>query len=519
METESPNFLAQLSTLWSRLNPSERLIVVASGLILVVALAVWVSVTRQPAYALLYGNLDPSDAGQVVGELQSRAVQYKLTDGGRNIQVPADRVDELRITLAAEGFSPTGTEGYEILDEAPWGMSDFLQRQNRTRAVEGELARTLMNLDEVSGARVHLTLPEPTPFIAEQKEPMASVVLQLSPPGSTLSRDRVAAVRTFVSGAIGSLDSDSVTIIDQNMNLLTGPSASQPAGLLPTQEEVRRNYETQKAADIRSLLERAYGVGKVAVSFSCEMNFDEVSTESLEYEPVSGTDHGVLVSEERTEDSTSGEGHTEPIGVPGTESNIPSYVSGAGQPFESESSTETKNYEVSSTHEMRTQAPGTITKCSVGVLIDSSGIPEGNPSPQDKATIENLVAAAGLLDTTRGDVMTVEFREFDTSLQEELEAEQAAIASREMWTNIGRFVIAFVVLLIFWLVLKNFLKPLEKTAITAKAPEPEEEIPSVELPEADAETLEKIRVREEIERLIREDPAAASKVIKTWLKE
>jgi len=519
METERPSFLTQLGNLWARLNSSERLIVVASALILVVALAVWLGVTRQPAYALLYGNLDPSDAGQVISELQTRAVQYKLSDGGRGIQVPADRVDELRITLAADGFSPTGTDGYEILDSAPWGMSDFLQRQNRTRAIEGELARTLMALDEVTAARVHLTLPEPTPFIAEQVEPMASVVLQLNPPGSTLSRDRVGAVRTFVAGAIGSLDSDGVTIIDQNMNLLTGPSTSQPGGLLPTQEEMRRNYEMQKASDIRSLLERAYGVGKVAVSFSCEMNFDEVSTESLEYEPVSGTDHGVLVSEERTEDSTSGEGYTVPVGVPGTESNVPSYVSGAGQPFESESATETKNYEISTTHEIRTQAPGSITRCSVGVLIDSSSLPDENPSPQDRATIENLVAAAGLLDTTRGDALTVEFRQFDTSLQEELDAEQAAIASRAMWATIGRFGMAFLVLLIFWLVLKNFLKPIEKTAIVSEMPVTEQEIAGVELPEADAETLEKIRVREEIERLIREDPAAASKVIKTWLKE
>jgi flagellar M-ring protein FliF len=519
METERPSFLTQLGNLWARLNSSERLIVVASGLILVVALAVWISVTRQPAYALLYGNLDPSDAGQVISELQSRAVQYKLVDGGKGVQVPANRVDELRITLASEGFSPTGTEGYEILDNAPWGMSDFLQRENRTRAIEGELARTLMSLDEVSAARVHLTLPEPTPFIAEKTEPMASVVLQLTPPGSTLSRDRVAAVRTFVAGAIGSLDSDNVTIIDQNMNLLTGPSTSQPGGLLPTQEETRRSYEMQKASDIRSLLERAYGVGKVAVSFSCEMDFDEVSSESLEYEPLSGTEHGVMVSEERTEDSTSGEGYTVPVGVPGTESNIPSYVSESGQPFESESATETRNYEVSQTHTMRTQAPGTITRCSVGVLIDSSNLPDQSASPGDRTTIEGLVAAAGLLDTTRGDVLTVEFRPFDTSLQEELQAEQAAIASRTMWANIGRFAMAFLVLLIFWLVLKNFLKPIEKTAIMAEAPVTEEEIPGVELPEADAETMEKIRVREEIERLIREDPAAASKVIKTWLKE
>ncbi len=519
METGSPSFIAQLGNLWSRLNSSERLIVVASALILVVALAVWISVTRQPAQALLYGNLDASDAGQIVAELQSRGVPYTVRDGGASVHVPADKVDELRISLASEGFTPTGTTGYEILDQSPLGMSDFLQRQNRTRAIEGELARTLMSLDEVSAARVHLTLPEPTPFIAEQAEPIASVVLRINPPGATLSRDRIAAVRTFVAGAIGSLDADNVTLIDQNMNLLTGPSTSQPGALLPTQEEARRNYEMQRAADIRTLLERPYGVGNVAVSFSCEMDFDQVSTESLEYEPVSGTDHGVLLSEERTEDSMEGEGYAPPVGVPGTESNIPSYVGASGQPFESESSTETKNYEISSTHEVRTQAPGTVKRCSVGVVINSAEM--GEPPPAgEKAEIENLVAAAGLLNLEGGDTLTVAFRPFDTSLEEELAAQEAKINAAAIRDLVIRTAIAFVVLWIFWIVLRNFLKPLEKTMLIPDSREKEEEeLPPVELPAVDEATRERLRIREEIEKLIKEDPAAASKVIKTWLKE
>jgi len=515
METGRQNFFQQMGILWSKLNPNERLIVIASVMILGVALAVWFGVTRQPAYALLYGNLDPTDAGRVISELQGRNVKYKLSDGGKSVHVPAEEVDELRIALASGGFAPTGTEGYEILDRANLGMSDFLQRQNRTRAIEGELARTLMSLDEVSVARVHLTLPQPTPFIAEKVEPMASVVLGLTPPGSTLSRDRVAAVRTFVAGAIGSMDPNNVTIIDQNMNLLTGPSLSQPGALLPTQEEVRRNYETEKAGEIRSLLERRWGIGKVAVSFSCQMDFDEVSTESLKYEPVSGTEHGVLVSEERTEDSVEGQGPAAPVGAPGTESNIPSYVSASGQPFESESSTETKNYESSSTHEVRVQAPGTVTRSSVGVLIDDT---DRNIDPRDETAVESLVIASAGIDVTQGDTVTVEFGPFDTSVRDELTAQQAKLNAAAIRDLVIKAAIAFVVLWIFWLVLRNFLKPLE-APVVLPAERPEELEPGVELPAADAETLEKLRMREEIERLIKEDPSGASRVIKTWLKE
>jgi flagellar M-ring protein FliF len=324
MEKENQSFISQFNALWGRLNSSERLVLSASVLIILVALVVWISVARYPSYALLYGNLDPTDAGEVISQLQTRNIEYKIKDGGKSILVPDENVDELRISLAADGFSPSGIEGYAILADSPLGLSDFLQRARYDQAIEEELSRTLMSLDEVSAARVHLNIPEPTPFISEQVEPSASVVLGLKP-GVTLARDRIAAVRTFVAGAIGTLDGDQVTIIDQNMNLLTGPESSDAAGLLPSQEEARRNYELQRAADIRRVLEPAYGLGKVAVSFTCEMDFDEVQTESLTYDPISGTEHGVLLSEEMTEDSVSGDGYNTSTGVPGTTSNIPSY--------------------------------------------------------------------------------------------------------------------------------------------------------------------------------------------------
>jgi len=528
MENESQSFLNQLGSLWARLNSSEKLIIVASVLILAVALIVWISVARTPAMALLYGSLDPADAGQVVSELESKGITYSLKDNGQSILVPADQVDSLRLDLASGGFAPTGTTGYEILDESPMGMSDFLQRTRRTQAIEGELSRTLMSLDEVAAARVHLTIPQPTPFIAEQTDPVASVVLQLSPPGARLSRDKIAAVRTFVSGAIGALDADNVTIIDQNMNLLTGPASSQPGSLLPTQEEARRNFEMERAADIRTILEPVYGYGKVAVSFSCQMDFDQVQQESLTYEPVSGTDHGVLVSEERTEDSTSSQGSVAPVGIPGTESQIPSYVGTDTTPFETDSATETKNYETSSMHEIRTQAPGTILSCSVGVVIDSMDTTSGEAREilQSEITeVQDLVASAAGLDTTGTDNVTVIFRPFDTSLQAELAAHEEALKGEDFRNFAVKLGIALLVLFIFWMVLKNFLKPVEGGLVMAGAVAGggesrfEGEDVEIELPEVDPETLEKLKIREEIEKLIVEDPIGASKVIKTWLKE
>ncbi len=517
MESESQSFPQQLVQLWTKLNASEKLIIISSVLILVIAMVIWISVTRQPATALLYGNLEPSDAGNVVSQLQSKNIQYQIKDGGSSIHVPADKVNELRIALAADGFTPTGTTGYEILEVSPFGMSDRLQRTRTTQALEGELARTLMSLREVSAARVHLTLPQQTPFISERTESVASVVLNIIPPGATLSRENIGAVRTFVAGAI-STGPDNVTIIDQNMNLLTGPSLSETGGLMPSQEEARRSYEIQRAADIRSILEPVYGFGKVAVSFSCEMDFDQVQSESVTYEPLSGSDHGILVSEERTEDSTSGEGYTAPVGIPGTESNVPSYIGTTGQPYKSDSASETKNYEVSTTHETRVQSPGTIRNCSVGVVIDSGEISEEDRGTGEITEVRELVAAAAGLDTVRGDIISVAFRPFDTSLAEEMAAQKAELNSQAIWGTVGQIAIALVVIFIFFIVLKQFFKPMTGTLVLAGATEAGE-IAEIELPEADPETIEKLRIREEIERLIKEDPESASKVIKTWLKE
>ncbi|HDS30238.1 MAG TPA: flagellar M-ring protein FliF, partial [Firmicutes bacterium] len=440
---------------------------------------------------------------------------YEIKDNGRTITVPPNKVDELRLALATDGFMPSGTTGYELFDKSVLGMSDFLQRQNRNRAVEGELARTLMSLNEVSAARVHLTLPEPTPFIADQIEPMASVAIALKP-GITMSNERVAAVRTFVAGAIGSLDPDKVTIIDQNMNLLTGPSTTQPGRLLPTQEEARRNYETQRAADIRALLERAYGVGKVAVSFSCQMNFDQVESESLKYEPLSGSNTGVLRSSEFTETSMEGQGTGFGGGIPGTESNIPSYPGAGTQPYKSDTFTETKNYEISQVHETRIEAPGKVESSSVGVLIDSSA--RSDVPTSEIAQVENLIIAAAGLNKATGDVITISFMPFDTSLQEEMEAQRAAFASREMWDFLIKLGVILFVLVIFWVVLKNFLKPVELAPVGPQMMTEEEER-EIELPSADPEVIEKLRMREEIEKLIKEDPASAAKVVKTWLRE
>jgi len=255
----------------------------------------------------------------------------------------------------------------------------------------------------------------------------------------------------------------------------------------------------------------------VAVSFSCTMDFDQVQTEKVNYEPVEGTGHGVLVSEEITETSSEGEA-PQAGGVPGVESNVPSYPATTGSETKSESYTSTKNYEISSTHEIRTQAPGRVIRSSVGVIIDSTN---RDVRQNERAEVEKLVVAAAGLNPAEGDSVTVSFMEFDTSLQQELAAEEkrlATAATRDLWVKILIGLGAFG---IFIVVLTRFMRPLEKTFEIPGAPPVEEEVkpPTPIFPVADEAAMQRLQARERVEKLIREDPATAAKILRIWLKE
>ena len=162
---ENRNFFTQLANSYRELPADRKIIIVVCVIVFIGALWFWVSSVGELQYSLLYGDLTDEDSGAIVSDLQNKNIPYKLTNGGRNVWVPTDRRDEVRIELAMSDLLPSGPVGFELFDKSNIGLTEFTQNINRTRAIQGELERTLRAIDGVEYARVHLNMPEPSPFM------------------------------------------------------------------------------------------------------------------------------------------------------------------------------------------------------------------------------------------------------------------------------------------------------------------------------------------------------------------
>src|SRR5215831_13152485 len=208
----------QLAAFFLALPPARRLTVAVVGLAsmaAVLALAWWV---QRPLFRPLFTNLSEQDAGAIVQELKAQKVPFEIEDGGRAVLVPAERLYELRLALAGRGLPEGGGVGFEIFDKQTLGQTDFLQRLNYQRALQGELGRTIGQLGGVESARVHLALPERSLFVAEDRRPSASVVVKLVA-GRTLGRSQIDGIVHLVASSVEGLDADAVTVVDERARM------------------------------------------------------------------------------------------------------------------------------------------------------------------------------------------------------------------------------------------------------------------------------------------------------------
>jgi len=185
--------IEQISSIWKKLEVSQKLTILAVMIGFLISLLLLVSYVKQPEYGILYSNLTSEDAGNVINKLREKKIPYRLEQQGRTILIPSSQVYETRIDLAMEGIPKGGEVGFEIFDKTNLGMSSFMEKINYQRALQGELSRTIQGLSEVLQARVHLTIPEPTPFIEEEKPPTAAVVLKLRP-GARLNKNQIYGI-------------------------------------------------------------------------------------------------------------------------------------------------------------------------------------------------------------------------------------------------------------------------------------------------------------------------------------
>lgn len=424
--------LTSLQQTWTRLALWQR---VALGAVLAVVFGGILLVSRvagRTSYGILFTNLAAEDAGAVTSKLRELKVAYRLAQGGKAIEVPADQVYDLRLSMATEGLPRGGSIGFELFDRTNFGATDFTQHLNYQRALQGELTRTINQLEGVVETRVHLAMPE-KPLFTENIEPVtASVVLHLQP-GFQMDTRRVAGIVHLVSSAVEGLKPDNVTVHDAQGELLS--SAQGPAALSSTQTQAQEQLEKRKQAELQGLADRVLGPGKAAIRVTAELNWDQMETTSERYQPGGPNGRNLPVEEQNTTE-TYGDGVTPPArGTPGVASNLtaPPGTRGASVTENAKRylNSQTNNrYAVNKVLQRRVSAPGEIRRLSVAVLLDESvGIAK-------RQTLEQTFAVAAGLDLTsvarggRGDQIKVTTMPFDKSVATEAKT-LAATAEKE----------------------------------------------------------------------------------------
>ena len=306
-----------------RANPKIPLMVAAAAAVaIVVAMVLW---AKSPDYRTLYSNLSDQDGGAIVTQLTQMNIPYRFSENGGALEVPADKVHELRLRLAQQGLPKGGAVGFELLDQEKFGISQFSEQVNYQRALEGELARTIETLGPVKTARVHLAMPKPSLFVREQKSPSASITVNLAP-GRAMDDGQITAIVHLVSSAVAGLPPGNVTVVDQSGRLLT---QSNTAGrdLNDAQLKYASDVESRVQRRIESILAPIVGNGNVHAQVTAQIDFANKEQTEEQYQPNGDASQAVLRSRQTNESEQVGGSY--PGGVPGALSNQPAPANAA----------------------------------------------------------------------------------------------------------------------------------------------------------------------------------------------
>jgi len=489
----------QLRVLWANLSGAQRIALFSVVLMTVGTVSLLVHFAGEPDYTTLYANLTPEDAAQIADELSAANVRYELTAAGTAIQVPVERVYELRLQMAGKGLPSSGPVGFEVFDENGLGMTPFQQKIHFQRALEGELGRTISRLGPVRWARVHISIPDKQVFRRDRKEPTAAVVVGMIP-GQTLAGSELAGITQLVAGSVEGLSGSHVTIVDSKGNLLSKSGGDDEDLLAGNALEMQRSVEGQLAERAQNLLDAALGPGKSVVTVAATITRKHFSEKQARVNP----DEAVVVSENRSEESRSTPSAAFG-GIPGTPSNVPGGEPPTASPSENGTETVTREqnkFEVSRSESETIVPMGEVTKLSVAVLVDGTYTPaaEGGDTTEptyaprtaeDLQTYAQIVRSAIGFDESRGDQMQVQNLQFRSPV-EGLDIEEPKIWEspelRMMLPGLVRvFALIAGLLILVLFVLRPAIQQLSRVPIKKETGELGATPAALRIPEGDAE--------------------------------
>ena len=398
--------------------------------VLVVA-TVWglvtlISWSGKPDFMPLYTQLSAEDAGEVVGRLRDQKIPYKLSHDGSTIQIPREKIYEIRLDLAAQGIPRGSGVGFEVFDNTKLGVTEFVQNINYQRALQGELSRTINGLAEVESSRVHIVIPPRSVFIEEEEPATASVILKVHH-GRWISTDQVRGIVHLVSSSVPRLSPENVTVVDENGKMLAGAGEERTASKISSDQlEFQKRKERLLEQGVTSMLEQVLGRDKAIVRVSCDLDFiQQESTEEL-YLP----DNQVVRSEQSSNEASSNP-NGGPMGVPGMATNISKNSDNASQSVSRNSykkQDNTRNYEIGKKTSRKILPVGKLQRLSVAVIVDGKyeTVTKGKGekkhtetkyvarSTEEMTTLESIVKRAVNFDETRGDRVEVANIPFNT---------------------------------------------------------------------------------------------------------
>lgn len=499
----------------------------------------------QPDLQVLFSNLSPDDAGEMVNKLKEKKIPFSLSHSGTTLLVPKDQVYDLRLSFAAEGLPKGGGVGFEVFDRTNFGITDFVQKLNYQRALQGELSRTIRQIKEIEQTRVHIVTPKESLFIGEQKKPTASVFIKTRS-GMTLGPPQVEGIVHLVASAVEGLDPGNITVVDTSGKILSKRSDSTLVGqLTTTQLEYQKNSEEGLKKKVQGMLEGVLGPNKVIARVSMDIDFQQVEITEERYEPntvlrseqknveragvLSGA--GVTKKEDQTDSkSPKKPGAESPIRTPADQMLLPNANS-------SERQHEIRNYEVSKINKHVTNPIGQVKKISAAVVVDGtykeSADEKGQKNKQyvprsqeEMKSLENIVKKAiGYSEERKDQVEVINMPFYGAVPEEDIKEVKGSPWLQEYLLMGYKPVVSLVLALLFiFFVFRPLLKRrvfspqrqldvLQTASSPAIALEGQQELPMETKP------APLLGLKNQAVKVAQEDPSKTAGIVKTWLRE
>ncbi len=500
--------------------------------ILIGALVFLVYLNNRVDYAPLFSGLSQSDMGEIAQALKAKKIPFLVTKD--RIDVPKAQVYEVRLSLAAAGIPKGPGVGFEIFDHQNLGVTDFVQKIDYQRALQGELARTIDGMSQVQESRVHLVLPRESLFKDDQKPATAAVVLKLRP-GGTLNSKELRGIVHLVAASVTGLKEQNITVMSTDGSLLyTKKEQNQSEQLTDTELGIKHRMEDELSQRVDNMLQRVVGSGKVMAKVAVDLDMDRVQIAEDKYDP----DSAVIRSQERTTETAQNGSVGQGKGSPGIQNKllqntpVPQATGQGSGGTRSNRQTEVVNYEINKTSRQITQMPGTVKKLSVAVMVDGTYKEQKGAdgktkmvyvprSPQEIKSLTTLVKDAVGYSESRGDHVTVTSMPFVTDMNGGggmVRAENKYVQLFKSWQRvIFNIVLAA---LVFFFIVRPFMKKFRQVADGFK------QLPAPEVSadeEASALLLdtprEQLTPRKISAALVKHNPDKATEIIKQWLRD